>query len=98
MEKSILDTVIETAKGLDLDKVTIKELEALKIKNVKRLTPNQIKSIRSKSKLSQSAMAKILNVGPTTIQKWERGDVEPKGAALKLLNIAYQKGVDSLIA
>lgn len=97
MKSNILSVVLETAKDLELDKVTLRELEVLKLSSIKPLTPKQIKNIREKSKASQGVMAKLLNVGVTTIQKWERGDIEPKGAALKLLNIAYKNGLESLI-
>ena len=96
MDKKILDVVLESAKDLKLDKVTLREIEALKLAEVKVLTPTQIKRIRTKSKASQGVMAKLMNVGVTTVQKWERGDVQPNGAALKLLNIAYKNGLEIL--
>jgi putative transcriptional regulator len=53
--------------------------------------------MREKRKISQSVMAKILNVTPSTYQKWERGEVQPKGANLKLLRLAYDHGIDYIM-
>jgi len=33
----------------------------------------------------------------STIQKWERGLLAPKGASLKLLNLVEQKGIEILV-
>jgi len=64
---------------------------------VKDLEPSEIKAMRAKEKLSQSVMAKILNVTASTYQKWERGEVHPKGANLKLLRLAYDHGVEYIM-
>jgi putative transcriptional regulator len=89
----LIDEMLETAKDLKLDNVTIKEIELLNLKEVKLLSPPQIKKIRLREKLSQAVIAKIYNVTVSTYQKWERGEVRPKGANLKLLRLAYDHGV-----
>ena len=53
--------------------------------------------MRIKEKLSQAVMAKILNVTPSTYQKWERGEVHPKGANLKLLRLAHDHGINYIL-
>jgi len=88
---------METAKDLGLDVITMRELELLNLQETRTLSCNQIKKIRSSAKLSQALMAKILNVTPSTYQKWERGEVMPKGANLKLLRLAHDHGVDYII-
>ncbi len=94
MNKSdIIGAMLETAYDLGLSQVTIKEIETLGLSEVKELEPQEIKAMRSKEKLSQSVMARILNVTPSTYQKWERGEVHPKGANLKLLRLAVDHGV-----
>jgi putative transcriptional regulator len=93
----LIDEMLETAHDLKLDSVTIKEIELLNLKEVKKLTPSQIKKMRAKEKFSQAVMAKILNVTPSTYQKWERGEVHPKGANLKLLRLAYDHGLGHII-
>lgn len=99
MGKSNLITVMaETARDLGLDMVTIKEIEVLSLDEVKPLKPSAIKKMRLDEKLSQAVMAKILNVKPSTYQKWERGEVHPKGANLKLLRLAHDHGVKYIIS
>lgn len=94
MSKSnIIDAMLETAHDLGLSQVTIKEIETLGLSEVRDLDPSEIKAMRAKEKLSQSVMARILNVTPSTYQKWERGEVHPRGANLKLLRLAYDHGV-----
>lgn len=94
MSKSdIISAMLETAHDLGLSQVTIKEIETLGLSEVEELQPEEIKAMRSKEKISQSVMARILNVTPSTYQKWERGEVHPKGANLKLLRLAYDHGI-----
>lgn len=94
MNKSnIISAMLETAHDLGLNQVTIKEIETLGLNEIKELEPEEIKAMRSKENLSQSVMARILNVTPSTYQKWERGEVHPKGANLKLLRLAFDHGV-----
>ena len=89
--------MLETAHDLGLNQVTIKEIETLGLSKVEDLNPSEIKAMRSKEKISQSVMARILNVTPSTYQKWERGEVHPKGANLKLLRLAYDHGVNYIM-
>ena len=59
-------------------------------------SPKQIKQIRDKVRVSQGVFAALLNVNPSTVQKWEQGKVKPQSAALRLLNIIDAKGIDVL--
>jgi len=93
----LINEMLETAKDLDLDTVTLRDLELLNLKEIKQLTPSQIKKMRLKEKLSQAVIARVLNVTPSTYQKWERGEVHPKGANLKLLRLAYDHGIGYLV-
>ena len=95
-EQTPMDAALEIANDFGFDKATIREIEELAVPEVKKLTPKQILTIRIKANCSQGVMARYLNVNPSTYQKWERGEVVPKGAPLKLLNIAYGKGLSAL--
>jgi len=98
MNKSdIISAMLETAHDLGLSQVTIKEIETLGLSEIKELEPEEIKAMRSKENLSQSVMARILNVTPSTYQKWERGEVHPKGANLKLLRLAFDHGIQYIM-
>ncbi|WP_028388283.1 helix-turn-helix domain-containing protein [Legionella fairfieldensis] len=96
--RKIIDAMVETAKDLRLDPITIKEIEVLNLSEVKALEADEIKKMRVKEKISQAVMAKILNVTPSTYQKWERGEVHPKGANLKLLRLAHDHGLDYIMS
>lgn len=96
-KNNIIGAMLETAHDLGLSQVTIKEIETLGLSEVEGINPEEIKAMRSKENLSQSVMARILNVTPSTYQKWERGEVRPKGANLKLLRLAYDHGVEYII-
>jgi putative transcriptional regulator len=98
MNKSdIIGAMLETAQDIGLSPITIKEIADLGLSEVKLLTPSDIKTMRSKEKVSQSVMARILNVTPSTYQKWERGAVHPRGANLKLLRLAYDHGIQYIM-
>ncbi len=100
MDKSILDIVHESAKGLHkagvMGDVTLKEFDALCLPPVKHYTPAQIRSIRQKTKTSQGVFAVYLNTSKYTVQKWEQGSKKPNGPSLKLLNIVDRKGLEVL--
>lgn len=99
MSKSnIINAMLETAQDLGMSPITIKEIEVLNLAEVKGLEASEIKKMRMKEKVSQSVMARILNVTPSTYQKWERGEVHPKGANLKLLRLAYAHGIKYIMA
>lgn len=93
----IIDVMLETACDLGVSFITLKEIESLNLTEVKLLNAREIKKMRTKEKLSQSVMAKILNVAPSTYQKWEKGEIEPKGANLKLLRLAHTHGIEYII-
>jgi len=101
MSKSILETVHESVKSLYdaglVDIVTMHEFDALCLSPVKKLSAKEIKEIRLREKVSQPVLAYVLNVSPSTVKHWESGDKQPSGAALKLLNVIYQKGVGAVI-
>jgi len=99
--KSILDTVHETARGLRkagvMDAKTMREFDALCLPPVKQYTPRQIKRIRTRNKASQAVFAAYLNTSPSTVQKWEQGQKKPNGPSLKLLNLVDKKGLEALV-
>ncbi len=101
MDKSILDTIHESAKELHdagvLNDVTLREFDALCLPPVKAYTPAQIKRIRRKTRASQAVFAAYLNTSLSTVQKWEVGGKKPNGPSLKLLNLVDKKGLEALV-
>ena len=97
----ILDAVLETAAGLHkagvMDKVTLREFDRLCLPPVEALQPEQIRSIRETSNVSQAVFASVLNTSLSTVQKWEIGQKKPTGTALKLLHIVKKRGLDAVI-
>lgn len=94
--KTLSQTLIDAAKDFGFAKATVDKLEALGIPKVRSFTPREIKSIREKIRASQGVFAALLNVNPSTVQKWEQGKVCPQNAALRLLSIFESRGIDVL--
>lgn len=93
----LLDVIHATARGLNaagvMTATTMKEFDALCLPPVKQYSAAQIKRLRLRSKASQTVFAAYLNTSPSTVQKWEQGQKQPSGAALKLLNLVDTKGL-----
>ena len=53
-------------------------------------------SLREREVVSQPVLAWYLNVSKNLISDWERGVRRPGGAALKLLNLVKEKGLQSI--
>ncbi len=45
----------------------------------------------------QAVFARILNISPSTVQKWEIGQKRPSGASLKLLHLVKNRGLNSVL-
>lgn len=97
MDKSILDVVHDSAKGLYdagiIDSTTMHEFDAHCLPEVETFTPLEIKKIRLKEHVSQAVFAKYLNTSTSTVRQWEQGSKNPRGTSLKLLNIVANKGL-----
>lgn len=96
-KKNLTQTLVNAAKDLKFEKVTIDKLEALNIPELKALSGKEIKRLREKMNASQGVFARYLNVNPSTLQKWEQGTVSPQNTALKLLNLIGKHGVNTLL-
>jgi putative transcriptional regulator len=90
----------ETAAGLVrtgvVEKQTMKEFDALALAPVRDLSPRQIRSIRTQSRMSQAVFAAVLNTSVSTVQKWEIGEKRPSGPSLKLLDVIQRKGIEAV--
>ena len=56
-----------------------------KASRVFEVNPKNIKALRSRTKLSQPAFARLLGVELSTLRNWEQGRREPTGPARQLL-------------
>ncbi len=100
-KSGILEVVHETAKGLHkagvMGQVTLREFDRLCLPPVEPLEPKQIKQIREASRVSQAVFAALLNTSLSTVQKWEIGQKKPTGAALKLLHLVQERGLEVVV-
>jgi putative transcriptional regulator len=80
-----------------IDKATMRRFDVACLTPVEPLPPEKIKRIREKSKMSQALFALALNVTPTLVSQWERGEKKPSGPSLKLLALADKKGVEAIL-
>ncbi|MCA2016966.1 DNA-binding transcriptional regulator [Vibrio tritonius] len=96
----LLESIHKTAADLrdkgHIDKQTMREFDALCLTPVAEMGPKDIQSLRTHFDISQSVFACYLNVSVKAVQKWERGEATPKGAALKLLSLAKKNGIDAI--
>jgi putative transcriptional regulator len=99
MSKSrISDEMHQTSKGLYdaglIDTVTMRDMDNICLPPIEKLSAIEIKRLRLKNKVSQAVFAKYLNVQPITVKKWELGEKNPGGSALRLLQLVKDKGLD----
>ena len=101
MDKSILEVVHESAKGLYdagiIDVTTMHEFDTLCLPPIKELTALEIKTLRLKEHVSQAVFARYLNTSSSTIKQWEQGEKRPRGTSMKLLNLIAVKGLSILV-
>ena len=103
MEKGngITDMVLESMEDLyrtgTITEITLREVRALCLPDVKPYAPNAIAKLRRKLKLSQAALARFINTSVYSVQKWEQGAKKPSGPALKLLHIIEEKGLAGVL-
>ena len=95
-----LAAVHETAFGLHeagvIDKRTMKTFDELCLTAVEDLTPEQIRQLRLREKVSQAVFARYLNVTTGLVSQWERGEKHPRGASLKLLTLVAKNGLQAV--
>jgi len=60
-------------------------------------SPNEIKALRKKYNLTQTALAKLINSNHATVSKWECSEKSPRGPALKLLHLLDKRGIEFLL-
>lgn len=100
-KSNMLETAHEMAKGLYeakiIDATTLREFDALCLTPIQDFSPQDIKTLRLREKVSQAVFAKCLNTSTSTVKQWERGEKHPRGTSLKLLDLVFKKGLSVLI-
>lgn len=97
----LLKAAHEMAKDLYqasvMDIAMMREFDAFCLSTIHELSAAKIKKIRLNAGISQAVFAKIINVSVAAIKQWERGERKPSGAALKLLNLVEEKGLEGVL-
>lgn len=79
-----------------VDKQTMREFDEACLTPVRPLQPVEIRAIREREHLSQPVFARYLNVSKNLVSDWERGVKKPSGAALRLLTVVQEKGLQAI--
>lgn len=79
-----------------IDKRTMRRFDEACLTPVSPLSAAQIKAIRERERVSQTVFANYLNVTPSLVSKWERGEKRPSGPALKLLSLVEKHGLSAV--
>jgi putative transcriptional regulator len=90
-KNDILASLHDLAEGLHavgaLDKKTMRP----------QVAPEDIRALRDQEMISQTVLARHLNVTPGLVSQWERGEKKPSGPSLKLLSLIKHKGLEAII-
>ncbi len=79
-----------------IDKTTMRHFDGSCLTPIHILSPIEIKHIRENEHVSQKVFAHYLNITPSLVSQWERGEKKPSGASLKLLLIVASKGLSTI--
>jgi putative transcriptional regulator len=79
-----------------IDDYRMREYGALCLQPTPTYTCDMVRELRERLKISQTAMARLLNASPSTVQKWEIGTKKPSGPSCKLLYLLDRKGTEVL--
>jgi putative transcriptional regulator len=94
----VMAAIHETASDLytvgGMDRKTMRKFDVLCLTPIPEMTPKRIRDLRTREKASQAVFAAYLNVTPSLVSKWERGEKHPQGTSLKLLSLVEKKGLE----
>jgi putative transcriptional regulator len=93
---SVHEAAADLAKAGHVDKATMRAFDVGCLASVDPLSAREIKAIRERERVSQAVFAAYLHVTTSLVSKWERGEKQPRGASLKLLNLVQRKGLDAV--
>jgi putative transcriptional regulator len=91
---AIHETAADLYQSGGMDKKTMRKFDALCLTPIQKMTPSRIRALRVRERASQTVFAAYLNVTPSLVSKWERGEKRPQGASLKLLSLVEKKGLE----
>ncbi len=74
-------------------KQTLREFDESCLTPVQAFSPEEIRALRLRERMSQPVFARYLNVSSNLVSDWERGVKRPGGPALRLLTVVQKNGV-----
>jgi putative transcriptional regulator len=90
----------ESMQGLHdiglVDTTTMRKFDDSCLTPIESMTPDEIAKMRNNAGVSQNVFAHYLNVSVGSVSKWERGEKNPSGPALKLLSLVKRKGLEAI--
>ncbi|MGK9416868.1 helix-turn-helix domain-containing protein [Pseudomonas cedrina] len=100
-KSAAFESIHHSAKALyaigAVSKTTLREYDGACLSVVPEQIPaEQIKQLRENNHVSQPVFARYLNTSASTVKKWESGEKQPSGMALKLLSIVQKHGLEIL--
>jgi len=97
----LLDAVHEAAADLHtagfIDRRRMREYDALCLPPVPEYSKERIRAVHERYRISQAALASVMNISLSTVRQWEGGTKCPSGPSVKLLDLLDRKGLDALL-
>lgn len=75
---------------------TMRQFDEACLTPVRVLTPEEIRALRIRERISQAVFARYLNVSKNLVSDWERGVKKPGGPAVRLLTVIEKKGLEAI--
>lgn len=83
MDKALFKQLLESVQ--EHNEIAAGRLRAGRVRKVKPPTPAAVQEVRSRTGLSQSQFASLIQVPAATVKNWEQGRRAPRGPARALL-------------
>lgn len=100
-KSNVCAAIHETMQGLHdigvIDDAQMRQFDKSCLTPVPPLDGDEIRAIREKEALTQASFAHYLNISKNQVSAWERGISKPSGAALKLLVLVRDKGIQAIV-
>lgn len=94
--RSIHEAASDLHASGGMDRMTMRRFDLLCLTPIQKMTAKRIRELRKREKASQAVFAAYLNVTPSLVSKWERGEKNPQGPSLKLLSLVEKNGLEMI--
>jgi len=104
-QSDLTKALLETAEGMHrvgmvgddtYQKITVRHLGPDAPLTATPISPEEIRGVRERARLSQAALAKYMNLTTGYVSQLERGTKQARGPGLALLNVIRRKGIEAL--